>query len=85
MYAEEQVVPVYRKFVNQHYRLSAYLHTNGANSVDGECMKLVCCVGWRGCDQLTMRAISVRLLPRGLETAFTVFTHTVCLTSAAVL
>jgi hypothetical protein len=39
MYTEEQVVPVYRKFVNQHYRLSAYLHTNGANSVDGECMK----------------------------------------------
>jgi hypothetical protein len=64
------VVPVYRKFVNQHYRLSAYLHTNGANSVDGECMKLVCCV--------RVRAISVYLSLRGLETAFTVFTHTVC-------
>lgn len=33
---DKVVVPVYRKFVNQHYRLSAYLHTNGANSVDGE-------------------------------------------------
>lgn len=28
------MVPVYRKFVHQHYRLSAYLHTNGANAVD---------------------------------------------------
>lgn len=34
MYEEKYVVPVYRKFVNQHYRLSAYLLTNGANAVD---------------------------------------------------
>ncbi len=36
LYDEKEVVPVYRKFVNQHYRLSAYLLTNGANSVDGK-------------------------------------------------
>jgi alpha-glucosidase (family GH31 glycosyl hydrolase) len=36
MYDEEVVVPVYRKFVNEHYRLGAYLHTNGANSVDSK-------------------------------------------------
>lgn len=37
MYTEKEVVPVYRKFVAQHYRLSAYLHTNGANAVDSKC------------------------------------------------
>ena len=31
------MVPVYRKFVQQHYRLSAYLLTNGANAVDSKC------------------------------------------------
>jgi alpha-glucosidase (family GH31 glycosyl hydrolase) len=39
-YTEKEVVPVYRKFVNQHYRLSAYLLTNGANSVDGKCHRV---------------------------------------------
>ncbi len=36
MYEEKYVVPVYRKFVHQHYRLSAYLLTNGANAVDSK-------------------------------------------------
>lgn len=33
---ESYVLPVYRKFVQQHYRLSAYLLTNGANAVDSK-------------------------------------------------
>jgi len=36
------VLPVYRKFVQQHYRLSAYLLTNGANAVDCKSEFLFC-------------------------------------------
>ena len=31
---DTEVVDIYRKFVVEHYRLSTYLHTTGANSVD---------------------------------------------------
>lgn len=33
--ADDVVVPIYRKFVVQHHRLSAYLLTNGADAMDG--------------------------------------------------
>lgn len=33
---DDETVAIYRKFVNEHYRLSAYLLTTGANAVDSK-------------------------------------------------